>query len=59
MEFKPEKYGKNFVELYLPDKLNSLGSGQPDRNFVDKLNKLSIELLFDETVIQDKYAAQA
>jgi len=59
MEFKPEKYGKNFVELYLPEKLNSLGSGQPDRNFSDKMNILSIESLFGDTVVQDIYAAQA
>ena len=46
MDFSIDKYGKIFADLYQPEKLNSLGSGQPDKDFAGILNSMSIDSNF-------------
>ena len=57
MSFKAEKYGQFFLNIYRSKKLNSLGPGQADTNFINVLQKMSINSLFDNADIRDRNAA--
>ncbi len=59
MNFDVNKYSSFIREIYQPGKLNSLGPGQPNLEYENRLREHSIDSLFGDRQIQDRHAAES